>query len=180
MKVSKKVIKTNKFGIKRIIVVLVGILVIYAAGYTIMQQLALRQEADGFAKLKQDFLALQTEFNKIDPGWQYSEGCRGKGGVYERNKASDCSMSIYNPMVSNTNKIELYLKVINNTKYFIVGSDKVDTRPSYKIQAKAFPSSNCTITYSDSISVGDQISSRFLSFGCISSAHQFYFPRTDR
>ena len=52
----------------------------------------LQQEAEGFAKLKSDFLTLQSEFNKIDPGWKYSEGCTGSGGVFDRDKATDCTL----------------------------------------------------------------------------------------
>ena len=43
-------------------------------------------------------LALQTEFNKIMPGWEYEEGCWGGGGPFDRSQAQGCNISLINEL----------------------------------------------------------------------------------
>ncbi|MFZ1812375.1 MAG: hypothetical protein WAU02_02495 [Candidatus Saccharimonadales bacterium] len=192
MKVSKKVIKTNKFGIKRIIVVLVGVFVIYAAGYTIMQQLALRQEADGFAKLKQDFLALQTEFNKIDPGWEYSEGCRGKGGVYNDNQPSSCSLVLASKAVADypaiQNKFDDYIKIMKGVSGFQAIGLKNEVRLSISDPTNTTSLTTLHLTNQSFDRTGCDLKDYVLNdkllggikLECHHTATAFHYPRYDR
>lgn len=46
--------------------------------------------------LKQDMLALQTEFNKIDKGWEYGEGCSSRDRLTNVNVAAGCMAGITN------------------------------------------------------------------------------------
>lgn len=61
--------------------------------------------------LKQDILSLQAEFNKIDPGWEFIEGCKSKGEKFKQNEASSCYVQLEIPMKVD---IQKYKPILND------------------------------------------------------------------
>ena len=60
---------------------------------------ATTKERRGFMFLREDMKSLQQSFNAIDKGWVYDEGCRGRGGDFDRDVPSSCAVSITNKSV---------------------------------------------------------------------------------
>jgi len=54
------------------------------------------EERTKFASLQSSIKSLQNKLNQEVPGWIYDEGCRGKGGVYNRDEPLSCTISIVN------------------------------------------------------------------------------------
>ncbi|MBP7775151.1 MAG: hypothetical protein KA069_00975 [Candidatus Saccharimonas sp.] len=98
-----------------IIILIVSILALLGYLFKDGYNSPLQREAVGFTGLKQDFLALQQEFNKVDTGWVYGEGCTGSGGVFDRDKATDCSMAITNRQIKSPEKLQQYLSTTTNS-----------------------------------------------------------------
>lgn len=134
----------------------------------------LQQEADGFTKLKQDFLKLQQEFNKVDNGWAYSDGCTGSGGVFDRDKATDCSMSVTSNNTVDPAKILSYKDLAISNGVFDASSVKQIDVKAYSMKSVNFPSSNCVLE------IIDENGLEKITLGCSGKAHYFHFPRTDR
>lgn len=128
-----------------------------------------RQEAAHFAQLKQDVLALQQEFNKVDPGWEYSEGCVGKGGVYEQNTPYYCSIDISRKNTTPPSELSLYVDILAKQKFTSTSSSK----NLFEIKSKEFKNCNCTLQSSQSTG------NSYYDFSCSAPAREFYFKRTD-
>lgn len=128
-----------------------------------------RQEAANFAKLKQDFLTLQTEFNKIDQGWKYREGCRGTGS--NRLYATSCNLEIYHSHDPNDiHPIGDYArKFIYNNKFLMENH----ANDYYRLRSTSFADAVC------SFQPGMQENIEFYSLYCIANAKEFHFKRTD-
>lgn len=147
------------------------------ASLFVYNQTQLNNEKNSFMQLRSDFLSLQTEFNKVDPGWTYSESCNGKGGVYNDNEASNCSLTVYSSIKgkASKNKIDEYIQKINEILVPSNGAQlKID---GSFVKFKHSTSSNsyyagCSSNFMDDTS--------YAFVQCSDSAHQFYFQRADR
>jgi hypothetical protein len=132
------------------------------------------QDKQKFMTLKQDMLTLRAEFNKIDPGWTYSEGCHAKGEKFKENEASSCGASLTN---IDSRDLDMYLNIIQ--KLFTVKSNSsfTDSLGRYQnnrvLQYAKTDSINCEI---GSIKNADSKFTNGLS--CSGSALEFYFPKT--
>lgn len=183
MRVTKKPSKKQSPNSKLsgLIVLLILSSLLLAAFFLKDYNPALQQEAEGFTKLKQDFLDLQKEFNKIDQGWVYHEGCVGAGGVFDRDKASECSLSIRN-LDKNLDLVRFdfyssWLRNLNDSRYFNSSSIKKIDSTTYSLDSISFPLSSCSLTY---IVQGTQNVKNGIALACSATAHYFHFPRTDR
>ena len=81
-KTPKPTPKPRRLSKKAIILITIPLLIFVILPLSIFAYIKLLdyQDAQKFQSLKADMLTLQTEFNKIMPGWEYEEGCR-EGGV---------------------------------------------------------------------------------------------------
>lgn len=142
----------------------------------------LQQEADGFTKLKQDFLTLQQEFNKIDIGWVYGDGCTGSGGVFDRDKATDCSIRLTNRQLNSPEKLRQYLLMTTNDHLdtFSLKPSENGTNQHYSLSTKYnMVGLSCAI-YITADDYNDINDPRYITIACSATAHYFHFPRTDR
>jgi len=132
------------------------------------------QDKQKFMTLKQDMLALQAEFNKIDPGWTYSEGCHAKGEKFKENEASSCGISL---SISKNIEISKYKDLVSS-----VG--KFEIKREYDFEDYGRKDHNLSINYSLNSSVACsfglslQLERQSSGFGCHDSALEFYFPKT--
>lgn len=118
--------------------------------------------------MKQDVLALQQEFNKVDPGWGYGEGCTGSG--YNRLYATDCTLGIINNIGSaNIRSLDYYASLIEKNRFKI----KSHTDNIYFLDSTSFSNSKCAFQS------GKQEESKYYSLRCHADAREFYFKRTD-
>ena len=129
-----------------------------------------------FMTLKNDMLALQKEFNEIDPGWEYSESCHANGQKFRENEASSCyiNLSIKKHIdISKYNNISLLKQTTKINKEYTL--DDYD-RKSYQVdmQYKMFNSVGCG--FSVPIQKGSAVEES--TFGCHDSALNFYFPKS--
>ena len=92
----KKTPKTHTLSNKTTIFISISLFLFVILPLSIFAYIKLLdyQDAQKFQSLKADMLALQTEFNKIMPGWEYEEGCWGGGGPYNVREAQGCNVSI--------------------------------------------------------------------------------------
>lgn len=139
----------------------------------------LKNEAQSFASLKSDMLALQTDLNNIDPGWVYSEGCHRNGEVYKRNQASSCYINLRPP--AQTSSSDHYIELLKS-------EDKL--KLSYK-QPEVFRDGDVTyLEYdlinntSDRVACGFRVEKSYDKetpgrIGCSGVAHKFYFEASD-
>ncbi|MGB3023189.1 MAG: hypothetical protein WBB39_00070 [Candidatus Saccharimonadales bacterium] len=132
------------------------------------------QDKQKFMTLKQDMLSLQTEFNKIDSGWTYSESCNSSGEKFKQNQASSCGVELKIQKSVDVNKYQKIMHAASITdKYvsydFMNGDDKViGFDSSYVKNSKV----KCGLSSRSSAS------SVLTSVGCHDSALDFYFPKT--
>lgn len=159
-------------------------LVIVAAGLFTISLITDNIERRAFYSLKSDLVDLQTQFNRIDKGWEYDESCRAKGGVYENDIPSSCAASISNKSVDfSTNqkeRVEAYSEIINNSSPFTLKEDVVKYGSSSYFAVYDYPKihePNCTLqSFSDKDLASNKVS---LTFGCIAESSKFYFERND-
>ncbi|MBP7760200.1 hypothetical protein KA093_00180 [Candidatus Saccharibacteria bacterium] len=179
MKAKKKGITHKQLAASRsqfvLLVLMLAFTILLLIGYLLKDyNPALQQEAEGFTKLKQDFLDLQKEFNKIDQGWVYGDGCTGSGGVFDRDKATDCAMSITATTSAGPQRLTLYRDTAISKGYFDKnGAKQIDTE-AYSMNSRNFPQSNCVIE------IITEKDAKKITLGCSAPAHYFHFPRTDR
>ena len=164
---------------RHIILKVIVILLVIIAGLIIYtnwnnQRLA-QEDRQKFMTLKSDMLQLQTEFNKIDAGWEYSEGCNDKGEVFRHNEASSCHVDLIrnNPVASQeyVNLISSSGDYSNIDRYEFM-DDQV-MRMGYSMRYTKHKTVKCGFDGKKS-----QDKDGLLSFGCSASALEFYFPKT--
>jgi len=80
---------------KYMLIGLVVLVIVVPLGLWGYQKYLDKVDADRFAALQSDFKKLQTEFNKIDPDWEYEEGCTETGAPFGRGTIS-CQVSLTN------------------------------------------------------------------------------------
>lgn len=124
--------------------------------------------------LRQDMLEPQSEFNKIDSGWQYSEWCHAKGEKFKENESSSCGMSLANYGAENINR---YTSLIE--KYFRVADNLPDQtiKDTVNINGRVLKYlTNDSISCDSGETIINNKSS--ISLSCSGSALDFYFPKT--
>ena len=189
-KIQKKQVKTAKLpGLIALLVLSILLLVAY---FMKDYNPGLQKEAEGFTKLKQDFLDLQKEFNKVDTGWTYHEGCRGKGGVYNDDEASSCRLLLTSRDTSEytliQNHFEGYVQILTDSGDFTTTdmtkeimwsiSDPGDMTKisSHTLRRSSWPDANCSLRdffSSDKANGGIELE-------CDHSSHYFRYPRYDK
>lgn len=115
-KPRQHVTQKRKYAIILIVCIL-GAMVIFGLYRWYEHERMLAQEAETYASLRQDMKNLHQEFNKIDPGWVYHEGCQGMGEVYKRNVPGTCSIELEykNDAVRN---VRVYADIVNSKQDF--------------------------------------------------------------
>lgn len=181
-KQSKKSI--NKALYKKKIFLIFGVSVfaifILFLSYSSYQLYLDRIDSAKFFNLKQDMQTLQTEFNKIDSGWTYSEGCDGPHYVYDTGE-SYCTISLKAGPTMNVNSsnIDLYISTIK-TKLSI--KDTIKKMPSIQKPSSSsfgfketnFTSAGGCLLYLDDINNSDT------ALSCTYQSRYFYFQRSDK
>lgn len=130
-----------------------------------------------FMTLKHDMLAIQSEFNKIDPGWEYSESCNANGQKLKENEASSCAISLTNPVTHDTKGYE---KILTNAK----DNFKISTTNNFQDKLHNVEIAEYSVLYKNrtvNCSLGGEKinnSIRNIVFSCNSSALNFYFPKS--
>lgn len=133
-----------------------------------------------FSELKADMLSLQAEFNKIEPGWEYSEGCTAGGTVFDEEAHKGCSIELQNNKgefgdysirsLSDTFSryaIEKgYFKSVKDRGEYIEDGMKHDT---VSLEREGITEGRCFI---DSTSYS-------VHLACRNDARDFYFKRVD-
>lgn len=131
------------------------------------------QDRQKFMTLRADMLALQTEFNKIDPGWQYSESCHAKGEKFKEGEASSCGISISLESQSISPKeydmlLKSYISNSTRNEFEHQGYKYIEIYGAYEgskgVKCSQLQKEKSGIT--------------LLSLQCSSSALDFYFPRS--
>jgi|JI10StandDraft_1071094.scaffolds.fasta_scaffold1149961_1 hypothetical protein len=186
--------KTKKRKLNYVyIVVLLSLMVISILLYVISLQraAAAEYEKEMFMNLQSNMKSLKEAFSAIDSGWSYSEGCRGKGGVYERGEPSSCLISITNQsedpstLKGNFNLYErvldtLFLNSVPQTTSEWSITNENDTRVHKSSGYSLKDDSEVTCTFSEFYSNDEPASARGgLTFSCNRPAAKFYFPRYD-
>lgn len=149
------------------------ILVLAYLGGHRAQQAAEKADADRFAALQTDFKKLQTEFNKIDPGWEYSEGCSAPHFASGDGQPG-CEVALYasKPGQINSDKSTEYTHMatmfIGKASDTESSSQKSLTRDGFTAAGKSY----CAI------SLGSENAKAYVI--CSSEAQKFYFQRTDQ
>jgi hypothetical protein len=134
------------------------------------------QDKQKFMTLKQDMLTLQTEFNKIDPGWMYSEWCHAKGEKFKENEVSSCGISLKTTRDIN---LEKYNVLEDSKNIFVIGpteiiKDDIHNRTFNNKGVYYKPLFNCIFS-GEKI---DAVNTDEVNVSCSSSALEFYFPKT--
>ena len=137
------------------------------------------QDKQKFMTLKKDMLTLQTEFNKIDPGWTYSEWCHAKGEKFKENEVSSCGISLNHK--SNMEIMTLQSGLSANTRFGSFGSLKqystVRDEPMISMSAR-HKSSDMKCELYGSVDTVENIDAGDIVYYCQGSALEFYFPKT--
>lgn len=131
------------------------------------------QDKQKFMTLKQDMLSLQTEFNKIDPGWTYSEWCHAKGEKFKENEASSCGITLKNTV----REVSAYLDSISVNASLTRDTSYIDDQGlKHDNRSVVFPNNKkmkCEFT-----SHLHNANSKNAWLSCSDSALDFYFPKT--
>lgn len=124
-----------------------------------------------FMTLKHDMLAIQSEFNKIDPGWEYSESCNPNGQKFKQNEVSSCAINIKK---SSTKDTRIFVDKIKSKSVFKLGRyyEIDDYDGKYRAYEVGYKNNRARCSFVISSPSSEQ------SFGCSSSALDFYFPRS--
>ena len=138
------------------------------------------QDAQKFQSLKADMLTLQTEFNKIMPGWEYEEWCWGGGGPFDRRFAQGCALSMglkeynFEPQMQKA-----FIESIEANGHFRFESQRQYEHKGLPYVAwwyKYFKGdANCSLT-------SDRVSDEYatgINISCSGSARKFYFQQQD-
>lgn len=167
----------------RVILVIMLLAVALVATLVLLQNYNDSKEREMFMSLREDMKTLQIKFNKIHEGWKYNEGCRGKGGDYDRNIPSTCFLSISNKDIDlSTNGIQIidgYRAILEQSRKFEDFSEiNTDTLSSeFTMTYAGHESINCS--YQQIRDVESSENGTLLTLGCIGYASEFYFPRND-
>lgn len=146
------------------------LLLVVFTGYKLYQLHLDRTDAFKFMTLQSDFKKLQMEFNKIDPGWEYSEGCSAAHFTFGDGQPS-CEVALKASDGAVEEKKSYYLTKASE----IVGKVENEEVSPIELIRSGFTkagSSYCAISFG---------SEEFKAYvRCSSEAREFYFQRTDR
>lgn len=180
-KKQKNSAKTKKPWLKYGVLTLLGLVVVGVVAFWGYQNYQDKVDADRFATLQADFKKLQVEFNKIDPGWEYSEGCTA-GGLLDDFKTCGVSLSNNKLRQSDIQKAaNTYGDIISATDDVRLGSRHQFSHDSKEyieqlLSRKDMKDANCDLLLQKAIT-SETLSS---SVGCSHPAQSFYFKRSDR
>jgi hypothetical protein len=165
---------SSRTGLK-ILAVIVSTLVLVIVVYVSIVKIQQRQEAAMFASLKQDFLSLQTEFNKIDPGWKYSEACYGGQEEFNRNVTDSCGVYLVNDEYKgNKAAIEAAESILSDSG-FVQTSVNDNSNEFHRVYSTKYDSDiKCSLHFATDNAVYSDA-----SFTCLGSAKSFYFKQID-
>jgi len=133
-------------------------------------------ERQKFMTLKQDMLALQTEFNKIDPGWEYNEGCYAKKEKFKEDQPSYCYLSIELDVPPKNNFEDYRKNALLLSKFHIMRESTFEDqgRTLKDVNMNYLPASiNCGLGGKST-----EQSMQNLTLQCTADASDFYFPKT--
>lgn len=170
----------KRAGLALIILLLTSVLVFYSYNlYSIEKDRRL------FVGLREDMKSLQEEFNKVQGGWEYDEGCKGGGGVYDSDIPSLCFINISN----NSNGVtpeakensEKYQRTIKDSNLFVNISNPstYDTYNEVIMQYRISPNIKCVFQYSNSSDLTTPKDSP-LTLSCLGDSKGFHFVRIDK
>lgn len=149
------------------------------------------KEESGFRKLASNMRNVKQKLDLISPGWVYKEGCSGKGGVYERDEPSYCSITLTNNNLGSTYSESRYLefsKVVGysftevrpttSSKWLSSNPDDARTYNSTGFVYDDFPETSCSLSefYGDKL---NETKAYGVNFTCAHTATRFYFSRLD-
>ncbi len=136
-----------------------------------------------YMSLRQDMEAIQLEFNKIDANWEYEEGCKGKGGDFDKNVPSTCFISISNKSFDSSRNIDTSVasyKSLIDTKDYFTNVSRTDSSTAYSQFTTDYGRSDkikCSFQYIGADESNDGIT--LMTLGCMGYAQNFYFSRSD-
>ncbi|MGB3009261.1 MAG: hypothetical protein WBB33_02790 [Candidatus Saccharimonadales bacterium] len=129
-----------------------------------------------FMTLKHDMLAIQSEFNKIDPGWEYSESCHTMGEKYKDSIVSSCYVEL---TINKEVNSDIYSdKLVQNTFTKLFNPYKFENDGDKVISYQTTYNNNKDVVCG--YSLREKISTKVVKtiFGCHDLALDFYFPRS--
>lgn len=149
------------------------------------------RERNQFKQLEGTLKVLQTKLNQINPTWVYNSGCRGKGGVYERNEPSSCFVQLSNTRTTleqSEEKFNEYVRAVS--KYFMVSSKQSNTKWSLTNESDDRRVNSIGFKYSKDDEVRCVLDEFFISddpkstdggvrFSCNKPATEFLYSRYD-
>ncbi len=172
---KKKTTSTKKrLSGQRYLIWGLALVCVFGIAFFSRQSSVIDAEREGFMKLKQDFLSLQAEFNKIDPGWEYGEGCHGRGGVYEQSIPSYCFNELFLKNKNEESVKTIYQSILNNELFISKFSARYTSLNSDKFVSNSYNLSNC----SSQLRLNGNTS--YINISCSAPASEFYFTRTDK
>jgi len=148
----------------------VGIVLVAVFSYVGYQSYLNKADADRFAALQSDFKKLQTEFNKIDQGWEYEEDCVAPHFVFNEGQPS-CQVEIRNKNRIQGKDTE-YIRLSQELVGHINDASSQNTATHKSLARKGFDSvgkSYCALE------LGHESYVR-----CVGESKKFYFLRTDQ
>jgi hypothetical protein len=111
---KKSPAKPNLSKRKYILLALVALIVVLTTSYLGYRVYLDNADAKKFASLKSDMQNLQTRFNRINSGWQYSEGCQETGSPFGEGIKS-CTVNLaFNGRTDNFNKATEYIEAVKS------------------------------------------------------------------
>ena len=166
---------TGRKSWKKYVLIGMAVVLLFAAyviyrGYDLYQD---RVDASRFYTLQWDFKKLQTEFNKVDPGWEYSERCSAAHYALGDGQPS-CEVAIYAKSKGATAQ-ENRASYLSSAGMIIGEVANTESDSMKSLQRKGFDqpgSSYCAIRFGSNESKA--------SVTCSGAARSFYFERSDR
>lgn len=156
-------------------------LVILASGYYYMNL----QNTLPIQKLQDKITNVQSDFNKVHPGWARDQYCTGYGADVSRNNKKICTVLLRNSEIVSYESFTSYLKVLIDDNEF------AQVKPVEKITNPHNPSKIIRVSVLSS-SISNKISCKFSDADYLSStektgfyltcsfdANEFIFERRD-
>ena len=143
-------------------------------GYSGYHSYELSQEEARVMGLKRDMQELQSKLNEQVPGWEYFEGCEGRGAVFEQSVPNYCMITLKNTL--SITVFESHHKKISSTLLStnaqFVSEETLESYTTMKFQNISDPNATCFLS--------SRIDTRAaINIYCSTDVQQFYFKRYD-